>query len=86
MIKKFQLIQDYVNLELVVRIVVQYDCEVLFANVINYLQSFNTHVINIEPVSFVSFVVLELGIFGSLIFIEEVILGLIKANLSPLKL
>jgi len=29
MIQKFQLIQDYVNLELVVQIVVEYDCEVL---------------------------------------------------------
>lgn len=29
MIIKFQLTQDYVNLELIVQIVVEYDCEVL---------------------------------------------------------
>jgi hypothetical protein len=77
--KNLQIILDFVGLELVVEIVVEYDHEVLLLVLLIVYSRLTLTLIRVEVTSHV---LLMLGVFGSLISREKNSMGFFKTKLS----
>jgi hypothetical protein len=75
-------IRDYVDLELAMQVVINYDREILISLL---LIVYHASTPNSTTVKTITFAVIGLSVFGSLASTEEVVMGFIKAELSPFK-
>lgn len=65
------------DLELAMQVVTKYDHEVILQMLLIFYKALIQYFVTIEPIGSI---VVELGVFGSLVFTEEVVLGLLKAK------
>ncbi len=70
------------GLELAMQVVTKYDHEVILQMLLIFYKALIQYFVTIEPIGSI---VVELGVFGSLVFTEEVVSGLFKAKLSLFK-
>jgi len=75
-------IRDYVDLELAMQVATNYDRHILIPFL---LIVYHASTPNSTTIRTITFTVVELGVFGSLVSIEEVVMGFIKIELSPFK-
>ncbi len=75
--KNLQIIPDFVGLEWIVKIVVEYDYRVLL---LALLIAYNRLTLTLIRVEVASHVLLILGVFGSLVLIEGTTMGFLKAK------
>jgi hypothetical protein len=80
--KNLQLIKDYVGLELAMQVVVDYDQEILMPFLLAIYHALTP---NLTTITSITSIMVELGVFGSLTFTKEVVMGFIRTKLSFLK-
>jgi len=76
--KNLQLIRDYVGLELAMQVVVNYDRKILMPFLLTIYHALTP---NSTIVTSIASTVVEVGVFGSLTFTEEIAMGLIRVEL-----
>ncbi len=80
--KNLELIRDYVNLELAMQVAANYDQKILMPLL---LTIYHASTPNSTTITSITSTEVELGVFGSLTFTEEVVMELIRTQLSLFK-
>jgi hypothetical protein len=80
--KNLQLIKDYVDLELAMHVATNYDRKIIMPLLLTIYHALTP---TSAIVTYVASTMVRLGVFGSLVSIEETTMGLIKAELSFFK-
>jgi hypothetical protein len=80
--KNLQLIGVYVGLELAMQVATNYDRKILMPPLLIVDHALTP---NSTSITSIAFIVVELGVFGSLAFAKEVVMGFIKIELSFFK-
>jgi hypothetical protein len=80
--KNLELIRDYGALELAMQVAINYDQKTLMPLL---LIVYHASTPNSRTITSFTTTMVELSVFGSLVFIEKIIMGLIKTELSFFK-